>query len=121
MMPPGRVWRIDRRFIHSTAWKEAFCELRLPQFSEVRIAPAPTSQTIRGGEGPITEYHRGRWAGKERSGMSSRSWSNSARLEQVRERARRQGGPEGERLEAQSTARLREIEQRIADLRASLE
>jgi hypothetical protein len=44
-----------------------------------------------------------------------------ARLEQVRERARRQGGPEGERLEAQSTARLREIEQRIADLRASLE
>jgi hypothetical protein len=43
------------------------------------------------------------------------------RLEEVRERARRQGGPEGERLEAQSTARLREIEQRIADLRASLE
>jgi exonuclease VII small subunit len=43
------------------------------------------------------------------------------RLEDVRERARRQGGPEGERLEAQATARLREIEQRIADLRASLE
>jgi hypothetical protein len=43
------------------------------------------------------------------------------RLEQVRERARRQGGPEGERLEAQATARQREIEQRIADLRASLE
>jgi hypothetical protein len=31
-----------------------------------------------------------------------------------------QGGPEGERLEAQATARLREIEQRIDDLRASL-
>jgi hypothetical protein len=43
------------------------------------------------------------------------------RLEEVRERAKRQGGPEGERLEAQATARLREIEQRIADLRASLE
>jgi len=44
-----------------------------------------------------------------------------ARLEQVRERARSQGGPEGERLEAQTTARLRDIEQRIADLRRSLE
>jgi exonuclease VII small subunit len=43
------------------------------------------------------------------------------RLEQVRLRARRQGGPEGERLEAQASARLREIEQRIADLRASLQ
>jgi hypothetical protein len=44
-----------------------------------------------------------------------------ARLEQGRERARRQGGPEGERLEAQATARLRDIEQRIDDLRRSLE
>ena len=44
-----------------------------------------------------------------------------ARLEQVRERARRQGGREGERLEAQATARLRDIEERIHDLRASLE
>ena len=43
------------------------------------------------------------------------------RLEQVRLRARRQGGSESERLEAQATARLREIEQRIADLRASLQ
>jgi hypothetical protein len=43
------------------------------------------------------------------------------RLEEVRERAKRQGGREGERLEEQATARLREIEQRIADLRASLE
>jgi hypothetical protein len=42
------------------------------------------------------------------------------RLEQVRERARRQGGPEGERLEAQAEARLRDIEQRIRDQRASL-
>jgi hypothetical protein len=44
-----------------------------------------------------------------------------SRLEEVRERARRQGGPEGERLEAQATARLRDIEERIHDLRASLE
>jgi hypothetical protein len=44
-----------------------------------------------------------------------------SRLEEVRERARRQGGPEGERLEAQATDRLRDIEKRIHDLRASLE
>ena len=43
------------------------------------------------------------------------------RLEDVRLRARRQGGSEGECLEAQATARLQEIEQRINDLRASLE
>jgi hypothetical protein len=42
-----------------------------------------------------------------------------SRLEEVRERAKKQGGPEGERLEAQATARLREIEQRIDELRAS--
>jgi len=44
-----------------------------------------------------------------------------SRLEQVLIRARRQGGPEGERLEAQTEARLRDIEKRINDLRASLE
>jgi hypothetical protein len=43
------------------------------------------------------------------------------RLLAVSNRARRQGGPEGERLEAQTAARLQEIDQRIADLRASLE
>jgi exonuclease VII small subunit len=43
-----------------------------------------------------------------------------ARLEDVRERAREQGGPEGERLEKQAEARLREIEQRIEALRAYL-
>jgi hypothetical protein len=43
------------------------------------------------------------------------------RLEQVRERAREQGGPEGERLEAQATVRLRDIDRRIEALRASLE
>jgi exonuclease VII small subunit len=44
-----------------------------------------------------------------------------SRLEDVRLRAQSHGGPEGERLEAQASARLREIEQRIADLRASLQ
>ena len=44
-----------------------------------------------------------------------------SRLEDVRLRAQNEGGPEGERLEAQASARLREIEQRIADLRASLQ
>ena len=44
-----------------------------------------------------------------------------ARLEQVRLRARRQGGPQGERLEAQTEARLRDIDERINDLRAALE
>jgi hypothetical protein len=43
-----------------------------------------------------------------------------ARLEGVRERARRQGGPEGERLEKQAEARLRDIDRRIEALRASL-
>jgi 50S ribosomal subunit-associated GTPase HflX len=44
-----------------------------------------------------------------------------SRLEGVRERARRQGGPEGERLEKQAEARLRDIDRRIEALRASLE
>ena len=43
-----------------------------------------------------------------------------ARLEGVRERARVQGGPEGERLEKQAEARLRDIDRRIEALRASL-
>lgn len=44
-----------------------------------------------------------------------------SRLEGVRKRARKQGDPEGERLEALATARLRQIEQQIDDLRATLE
>ena len=44
-----------------------------------------------------------------------------SRLEGVRKRARKQGDPEGERLEAQATARLRNIEEQIDDLRATLE
>jgi hypothetical protein len=43
------------------------------------------------------------------------------RLEEERRRARRLGGPEGERLEAELRARVREISHYIDDLRASLE
>ena len=60
------------------------------------------------------------WRGEVRE-LIAQLEAQRTRLEQVRERARRQGGHEGERLEAQATARLQEIEQRTADLRASLE
>ena len=60
------------------------------------------------------------WRGEIRELIAQLEQERS-RLEQVRERARNQGGPEGERLEAQTTTRLQEIEQRIADLWASLE
>jgi hypothetical protein len=43
------------------------------------------------------------------------------RLEDVRLRARRLGGPEGERLEEETKAKLQQISQQINDLRASLE
>jgi hypothetical protein len=42
-------------------------------------------------------------------------------LEEQRRRARRLGGPEGERLEAELRAKLHEISHHIDDLRASLE
>ena len=60
------------------------------------------------------------WRGEVRE-LIAQLEAQRTRLEQVRERGRRQGGPEGERLEAQATARLEEIEQRIADLQTSLE
>jgi hypothetical protein len=60
------------------------------------------------------------WRGEVRE-LIAQLEDQRTRLEQVRERARRQGGPEGEGLEARATARLQELEQRIADLRASLE
>jgi hypothetical protein len=44
-----------------------------------------------------------------------------SRLEGVQLRARRQGGPEGERLQALAEARLRDIEEPIKDLRDALE
>jgi hypothetical protein len=80
------------------------------------------SQTLRGGEGLPPGIIGGTmgWRREIRDVIAQLEQQRS-RLEEVRERAKRQGGPEGERLEAQATARLREIEQRIADLRTSLE
>lgn len=52
--------------------------------------------------------------------MIAQLMQQRARLEQARLRARSQGGPEGERLEAQTEARLRDIDERIGDLRAAL-
>ena len=43
------------------------------------------------------------------------------RLEQERRRARRLGGPEGERLQAEVRAKVQQISHHIDDLRASLE
>jgi hypothetical protein len=43
------------------------------------------------------------------------------RLEEQRRRARRLGGPEGERLEAELRAKVQEISHHIDDLRASLQ
>ena len=43
------------------------------------------------------------------------------RLEEQRRRARRLGGPEGERLEEEVRAELQEISHQINDLRAALE
>ena len=43
------------------------------------------------------------------------------RLEEQRRRARRLGGPEGQRLEAQLSAKLQEISNHIDDLRTALE
>jgi hypothetical protein len=45
----------------------------------------------------------------------------SLRLKEERRRARRLGGPEGERLEAQLRTKLQEIGHHIDDLRASLQ
>jgi hypothetical protein len=43
------------------------------------------------------------------------------RLEEQRRRARRLGGPDGERLEAELRAKLQQISHHIDDLRAPLE
>jgi hypothetical protein len=60
------------------------------------------------------------WRGEVRE-LIAQLEDQRTRLEDVRLRARRQGGPQSERLVAQTEARLREIEQQIADLRASLQ
>ena len=60
------------------------------------------------------------WRGEARE-MIAQLERQRLRLEDGKWRAKRQGGPEGERLEAQAEARMRDIEQRIDDLQASLE
>jgi hypothetical protein len=69
------------------------------------------------------EYTQGRamgWRGEVRE-LIAQLEEQRSRLEQVKLRAQRQGGPEGERLEAQAEARLRDIEERIKGLRDALE
>jgi hypothetical protein len=67
-------------------------------------------------------YHRGMTSGRKRiEELIAQLERQRVRLEGVRERAREQGGPEGERLEKQAEARLRDIDRRIEALRASLE
>lgn len=82
-------------------------------FPEVRIASVLLPL-------PLRSWQWFGWRGEVREIIAQLEQQRS-RLEKLRERARHRGGPEGERLEAQATARLEEIEQRIADLRASLE
>ena len=66
-------------------------------------------------------YHRGMTSGRERiAELIAQLERQRARLEGVRERASRQGGPEGERLVKQAEARLRDIDRRIEALRGSL-
>jgi hypothetical protein len=80
-----------------------------------RTREAPAIQRGRGG------YHWGTMSRRRQArDIIAQLEDQRTRLEGVRERARRQGGPEGERLDAQAAVRLREIEQRIEDLRASL-
>jgi hypothetical protein len=81
-----------------------------------------SQQASRTGEEPTSGYYQGmaEWRESIREQIAQLERQRT-RLQQVRARARRQGGPEGERLEAQAGGRLREIEQRIADLRASLQ
>ena len=89
-----------------------------------RFFKAKVLAQLRGRDGkePTSGYYQGmadrRESIREQIAQLERQRS---RLEEVRLRAQAQGGPEGERLEAQASARLREIEQRIADLRFSLE
>jgi hypothetical protein len=80
------------------------------------------SWSYRDGEKPTSGYYQGmtEWRESIREQIAQLERQRS-RLVEVRLRAQRHGGPEGERLEAQASARLREIEQRIAELRASLQ
>ena len=67
-------------------------------------------------------YHRGMTIGRGRiEELVAQLEQQRSRLEDVRGRARAQGGPEGARLEEQAEARIGDIERRIAAMRSSLE
>jgi hypothetical protein len=66
-------------------------------------------------------YHRGMTSGRRRiEELIAQLEQQRSRLEDLRERAGRQGGPEGKRLQKQVEARLRDIDRRIEALRTSL-
>jgi hypothetical protein len=65
--------------------------------------------------------HRGMTSGRARiEDLIAQLEQQRSRLEDVRKRAREQGGPEGKRLEEQAEARLRDIDRRINALRKAL-
>src|SRR5215204_6810852 len=70
-----------------------------------------------------TRYHRGEHMGwrREIRNRIAELEQQRLRLEEQRRRARRLGGPEGERLEAELRAKVQQIGHHIDDLRASLE
>jgi len=111
---------------HAAAWIKAR-NTEVQDLQGARLLPLATSYypTLdKDATGRITpEYTPGRAMGwrREVREMISQLEEQRARLEQVKLRARRQGGPEGERLEAQTEARLQDIEERIKGLRDSLE
>jgi len=69
-----------------------------------------------------TRYHQGEHMGwrREIRDRIAELEHQRLRLEQERRRARRLGGTEGERLEAELRAKVQEISHYIDDLRASL-
>jgi hypothetical protein len=69
-----------------------------------------------------TRYHRGEHMGwrREIHDRIAELGQQRLQLEEERRRARRLDGPEGERLEADLSAKLQEISHHIDDLRASL-
>ena len=70
-----------------------------------------------------TRYHRDEHMGwrREIRERIAELEQQRLRLEEERRRARRLGGPEGERLEAELRAKLQEISHHIDDLWTSLE
>jgi hypothetical protein len=99
--------------------RSPYCTLRYTAFprrggplstSPSGLYPAGPAVTGREGAEPREENRSG--SRGEIGGLLAQLEQQRSRLEEVRLRARRQGGPEGERLEVQAASRLWEIEQR---------